>query len=594
MALTSESKAISASIWMRFLPISSWLKTYNREDLNGDLIAGVITAILLVPQAIAYAMLAGLPPQLGLYASILPPAVYALFGTSRTMSVGPVSVGAIMIASALAAPEISQLGSPVESAVILALEGGFILLLMAILRMGGLVNFISHPVLTGFTSGAAILIIFSQLPQLLGMGKPQCGLDMSCYINYAQHYNSVTLCIGLLSIVVLFFFSKPLTFLLTKSGVADSIVMAISKSGPLLVVVLGTVLVSKMGFNETHSVKVIGFVPAGLPDFNLDFGLSDKWKLLLPYSGFIALIAYIESVAIAKVTANMRNQRIDANQELVALGAANLAAAVSGGMSVAGGFSRTMVNFSAGARTQMAMIIAVGILSLAVIFFTDWFEIIPKVTLAAIIIIAILPLVKLRNITNTWTYDRADGIAELATLLGVLFFGIEEGLVLGIILTIAGYLRKTSQPHIAVVGRVANTEHYRNVDRHQVQTWDNLLLLRVDENITFSNVGYIEDFLMAELAKHDTVKHVIFIFTSVSYIDATGFEALENLNRTLKVSEIALHLAEVKGPVMDKLVKTDILEQLKPGQVFFRVEEAVNTLANVKLINTEYTPDEAS
>jgi len=580
MALTSESKAISASVLDRFLPISSWLKTYSREDLNGDLIAGVITAILLVPQAIAYAMLAGLPPQLGLYASMLPPAVYSLFGTSRTMSVGPVSVGAIMIASALATPEISQLGSPIESAVILALEGGVILLLMAILRMGGLVNFISHPVLTGFTSGAAILIIFSQLPQLLGMGKPQCGLDTSCYINYVQHYNSVTLCIGLLSIVVLFFFSKPLTFLLKKSGIADSVVMGISKSGPLLVVVLGTVLVSKIGFEETNAVKVIGSVPAGLPDFNLDFGLSNKWKLLLPYSGFITLIAYIESVAIAKVTANMRNQRIDANQELVALGAANLAAAVSGGMSVAGGFSRTMVNFSAGARTQMAMIIAVGILSLAVIFFTDWFEIIPKVTLAAIIIIAILPLVKLGNIANTWSYDRADGIAELATLLGVLFFGIEEGLVFGIILTIVAYLRKTSQPHIAVVGRVANTEHYRNVDRHQVQTWDNLLLLRVDENITFSNVGYIEDFLMAELAKHNTVKHVIFIFTSVSYIDTTGFEALENLNRTLKVSEIALHLAEVKGPVMDKLEQTDFLEQLKPGQVFFRVEEAISTLIN--------------
>ena len=579
---------MSASVWDRFLPISSWLKIYNREDLNGDLIAGVITAILLVPQAIAYAMLAGLPPQLGLYASILPPAVYALFGTSRTMSVGPVSVGAIMIASALAAPEISQLGSPIESAVILALEGGLILLLMATLRMGGLVNFISHPVLTGFTSGAAILIIFSQLPQLLGMGKPQCGLDASCYINYIQHYNPVSLGIGLISILVLCFFFKPLTFLLKKLGLADSVVMAISKSGPLLVVVLGTVLVSQIEFGESNAVTVIGSVPPGLPNFSLEFGLSDKWKLLLPYSGFITLIAYIESVAIAKVTANMRNQRIDANQELVALGAANLAAAVSGGMSVAGGFSRTMVNFSAGARTQMAMIIAVGILSLAVIFFTDWFEIIPKVTLAAIIMIAILPLVKLLNIAKTWSYDRADGIAELATLLGVLFFGIEEGLVLGIILTIAAYLRKTSQPHIAVVGRVANTEHYRNIDRHQVQTWDNLLLLRVDENITFSNVGYIEDFLMAEIAKHDTVKHVIFIFTSVSYIDATGFEALENLNRTLKVSEIALHLAEVKGPVMDKLGQTDFLEQLKPGQVFFRVEEAVNTLANAKLINTEY------
>ncbi len=563
------------------MPIISWLKTYNKDDLNGDIVAGVVTAILLVPQAIAYAMLAGLPPQMGLYASILPPVVYALFGTSRTMSVGPVSVAAIMIASALAAPEISQLGNPVESAVILALEGGLMMLLMATLRMGGLVNFISHPVLTGFTSGAAILIIFSQLPQLLGIEKLQCKLDASCYINNIQQYNSVTLGIGVTSILVLFFFSKTFTSLLKKTGIDDTLAMAISKSGPLLTVVLGTVLVSQMNLGDTNAVKIIGSIPSGLPDLSLDFNLSEKWQLLLPYSGFIALIAYVESVAIAKVTANMRNQRIDANQELVALGAANLTAAISGGMSVAGGFSRTMVNYSAGARTQMAMIFAVGILGLAVIFFTDWFEIIPKVTLAAIILVAILPLVKLRNIPKTWSYDRADGIAELATFLGVLFFGIEEGLTLGIILTIAAYLRKTSKPHIAVVGRVGNTEHYRNVDRHQVQTWDNLLLLRVDENITFSNAGYIEDFVMAETAKHGSVKHVIFIFTSVSYIDTTAFEVLENLNRTLKVSGVILHLAEVKGPVMDKLEQTDFLEQLKPGQVFFRVDEAVKALASV-------------
>ncbi len=581
MAPIEESRTISASFWGQFFPIISWLKTYNKDDLNGDLIAGIVTAILLVPQAIAYAMLAGLPPQMGLYASILPPVVYALLGTSRTMSVGPVSVAAIMIASALAAPEISQLGNPVESAVILALEGGLMMLLMAILRMGGLVNFISHPVLTGFTSGAAILIIFSQLPQLLGIEKLQCKLDASCYINNIQQYNPVTLGIGVVSILGLFFFSKTLTSLLKKIGIADVVNMAISKSGPLLTVVLGTVLVSQMNLADTNAVKIIGSIPSGFPDLTLDFDFSEKWQLLLPYSGFIALIAYIESVAIAKVTANMRNQRIDANQELVALGAANLTAAISGGMSVAGGFSRTMVNFSAGARTQMAMIFAVGILGLAVIFFTDWFEIIPKVTLAAIILVAILPLVKLRNIANTWSYDHADGIAELVTLLGVLCFGIEEGLTLGIILTIAAYLRKTSQPHIAIVGRVANTEHYRNIDRHQVQTWENLLLLRVDENITFSNAGYIEDYVLAEISKQKNLKHVVFIFTSVSYIDTTAFEALENLNRTLKVSEIILHLAEVKGPVMDKLEQTDFLDQLKPGRVFFRVDEAVKTLVNV-------------
>jgi len=578
MASTVKSKSDLFSWGELYFPVLSWLKTYSREDFHGDGITGIVTAILLIPQAIAYAMLAGLPPQLGLYASILPPIAYALFGTSRTVSVGPVSVAAIMIASALATPEISELGNPVESAVILALEGGFMLLLMALLRMGGLVNFISHPVLTGFTSGAAILIIFSQLPHFLGIAKPHCGFEFSCYFDAARQYNPITFAVGIFSIAVLISFSRPLVFFLKKLRTPETLIMAISKSGPLVAVFLGTLIVTHLNSAEANSVKIIGEIHSGLPKISLDFHISEKWRMLLPYAGFIALIAYIESVAIAKVTANMRNQRINANQELIALGAANIATAISGGMSVAGGFSRTMVNFSAGARTQMAMIIAVAIISLAVIFFTDLFEIIPKVTLAAIILLAIMPLVKIRDIAHTWSYDRADGTAELATFLGVLFFGIEEGLVLGIILTIAAYLRKTSKPHIAVVGRVPNTEHYRNINRHRVETWGNLLLLRVDENITFSNAGFIEDFTMVELAKKKSVKHVVFIFASVSYIDATALEVLENLNRSLKALGITMHLAEVKGPVMDKLEQTDFLVQLKLGQVFFRVEEAVYAL----------------
>ena len=300
---------------------------------------------------------------------------------------------------------------------------------------------------------------------------------------------------------------------------------------------------------------------------------------MLPYAGFIALIAYVESVAIAKVTANLRNQRINPNQELIALGFANLATAVSGGMSVAGGFSRTMVNFAAGARTQMAMLIAVFILGIAVMFFTDWFEFIPKAALAGVILLAILPLVKIGHILTTWQFDISDGIAELITFLGVLIFGIEEGLTLGILITIFSFLRKTSRPHIAVVGRIPNTEHYRNIKRHQVETWNNLLLLRVDENITFANASYIEEFVLTELAKNSAIKHVILIFTSVSYLDKTAFEALEALNQQLKSSAIVLNLAEVKGPVMDKLEQTDFIAELKPGTVFFRIDDAVTKLA---------------
>ncbi|MDD1625123.1 MAG: sodium-independent anion transporter, partial [Methylococcaceae bacterium] len=399
-----------------FLPVAGWLKTYTRQDLNSDLFAGIITAILLVPQGIAYAILAGLPPQLGLYASILPPVLYALSGTSRTLSVGPVSIAAIMIASALNAPGISALGNPVQSALILSAESGLIMLLMALLRMGGLVNFISHPVLTGFTSGASILIIGSQLPQLAGLNSPSCGFDGACYRDYLLAYNPATLSIGAAAMILLIAFGQPLTALLKKAGFKLSLVIAISKCGPLLTVLLATVAVSYFDLTAQNKVAVVGLVTSGFPALSLDFISIEKWRLLLPDAAFIALIAYVESVAIAKVTANLRGEKIVPNQELIALGAANLAAAVSGGMPVAGGFSRTMVNFSAGARTQMAMLIAAGILALAVIFFSPWFENIPKAALAAIILVAIIPLIRLKNILHLWCYDRGDCTAETVTL----------------------------------------------------------------------------------------------------------------------------------------------------------------------------------
>lgn len=560
----------------RFLPIIDWLKTYRRQDFTDDLFAGVITAILLVPQGIAYAILAGLPPQLGLYASILPPIMYALFGTSRTLSVGPVSIAAIMIASALTAPAIAELGSPIQSALVLSLESGIIMLLMAVLRMGGLVNFISHPVLTGFTSGAAILIIGSQLPQTLGLKTPACGIDVSCYAAYLQGFNSTTLIISLSALALLLLFSQLLPAVLKKMDVKPVIITAVSKCGPLLTVVLATIAVSLLG----QKIAVVGIVPAGFPELSVNAltdSLSERGKLLLPYAGFIALIAYVESVAIAKVTANLRGEKITPNQELIGLGTANIAAALSGGMPVAGGFSRTMVNFSAGARTQMAMLIAAVLLAIAVMYCSPWFANIPKAALAVIILVAITPLVKLKNIHHTWAYDRGDGIAELVTLLGVLVLGIEEGIMLGIMFTIASHLRKTSQPHIAVVGRVPATEHFRNIKRHHVETWNHLLLIRIDESLTFANINYIEEFLAAELKHKPNTKHIVLIFTSVSDIDTTALESLESLNQALQTTGKILHIAEAKGPVLDKLHRTDFLQQLT-GQVFFRTEDAVKQL----------------
>ena len=560
-----------------FFPILTWLKTYTRQEFNSDLFAGIITAILLVPQGIAYAILAGLPPQLGLYASILPPIIYALLGTSRTLSVGPVSIAAIMIAGVLNSPEVSVLGQPVQSALILSVECGVIMLLMALLRMGGLVNFISHPVLTGFTSGASLLIMGSQLPQLLGLKNVECGLIWSCIRDYVFNYNLNTLVLGLGALLLLVFFGKPLTWLLKRSSVKPTLIIAISKCGPLLTVLLTTLAV--VYFNGLQDIKVVGAVPSGFPILSIDFLANEHWRLLLPSAAFIALIAYVESVAIGKVTANLRGEKIAPNQELIALGLANITTAISGGMPVAGGFSRTMVNFAAGARTQMAMLIAAGLLAVAVMYCAPLFQNIPKAALAAIILVAIVPLVRIGTIIKTWHYDRGDGIAELVTLLGVLLLGIEEGITLGVILTFVSYLRKTSQPHIAVVGRLPNTEYYRNIKRHQVETWPHLLLLRIDESITFANVSYIENFIADELLGQSKIKHVVLILTSVSDIDTTALEALETLNSSLQASGILLHLSEVKGPVLDKLEKTHFFSEIKPGKVFFHTENAIEALA---------------
>lgn len=561
---------------MSFFPIFSWLKTYSRTDFNGDLFAGVMTAILLVPQGIAFALLAGLPPQFGLYASILPPLFYAVLGTSRTLSVGPVSIAAIMIASVLQLPEVSALGNPLQSAVILSAESGAILLIMAIFRMGGLVNFISHPVLTGFTSGAALLIIGSQLPQTLGLKSPTCGFDTVCYQTYLQGTNTTTLLMTGVSLALLLFFGKPLLSLLKILRLSPSLITAIGKCGALVTVAFTTFAVVHWNLTAQH-VAVVGEISAGLPHLSFDFFDLEKWKILASPASFIALIAYVESVAIAKVVANLRNEKINPNQELIALGFSNFAAAVSGGMPVAGGFSRTMVNFSAGARTQIAMVIAAIILSIAVVFFTVWFSNIPKTALAVIILVAVIPLVKFKSILHTWQYDKGDGIAELTTLISVLILGIEEGITLGIILTFASYLRKASHPHIAVVGRLPNTKHYRNIKRHKVETWEHLLLMRIDENITFANINFVEEFIETQLRNAPNVKHIVLIFTSVSDIDMTAIEALEQLNESLKNIGITLNFAEVKGFLLDKLEKSDLFTHLN-GERFFDVEEAVTQL----------------
>jgi len=561
---------------LNFFPIFSWLKTYRRSDFNSDFFAGVVSAILSVPQGIAYALLAGLPAEFGLYASILPKLFYAILGTSYTLSIGPVSVAAIMIANALASPAVSQLGNSLQSAVILSAEIGAIMLLMAVCRMGGLVNFISQPVITGFTSGAALLIIANQLPLTLGLTSPTCGVDLNCYAAYFQHTDLTTLFISFSVLMILLFFNKPLSELLKKVGISLALSNAITKCGVIVAVISTTFSVT---YGELN-VAIIGGIPAGLPHLSVDFIDLSKWKILLPPATFIALISYIEGIAIAKTMANVRGEKINPNQELLALGLSNLSSAISGGMAVAGGFSQTMVNFSAGARSQISMIVAAIVLAITIVFFGGWINNIPKSALAVIILVAIVPLVKIKSISHSYHYDKGDGVAEAMTLLGVLFLGVEEGITLGVFLTFISHLRKTSHPHIAILGRIPNTPYYRNAKNHDLdyfETWDSLLLLRIDGSITFANINFIEEFIASELKIPSKVEHIVIDFSSVSDIDMTALQALEQLNANLKDAGISFNLAEVKHFVLVKLEKSHLFNQLN-GQVFFDTQEAVTKL----------------
>jgi SulP family sulfate permease len=565
---------------VRHLPILGWGRAYNREDLSGDLLAGVITAILLVPQGMAFGLLAGLPAQAGLYASILPPIVYALFGTSRTLAVGPVSVASIMVAQALAG--LPAGANHLSSALLLALLGGVVLLALGVARLGMLANFLSHPVLSGFTSAAAVIIVLSQLPSLIGLSLPArvplAGLPAALGDGLAR-LNLPTLGLGVLSVALLLLAGSPLERALTATGISRARAGVITKTAPLAVVAITTALVAGFSLDVQHGVAVVGTLPEGLPIFALEIPTWSSVAQLAPAATLIAIVGYVESVSIAKTLANRRRQAIDPNQELLALGAANFAAAVSGGMPVAGGFSRTMVNYNAGACTQAAAIVTAVLVGAVALFFTPLLAHVPKAALAAIIIVAVSKLIDLRTAVAAWRYDRNDGAVLVATAAGVLLLGIEAGLTAGVVLSLLLYIWRASRPHLAVLGRLPGSEHFRNVKRYQdLETWPHLLLLRVDEHLSFANSAYLEQVLMEHVARAPKLKHLVLVCSGINGIDFSALEMLTKLISSLKDARVTLHLAEVKGPVMDKLRATGLLALLEPGRVFLSAHEAVEVL----------------
>lgn len=566
----------------QIFPALNWLSTYNSHLFTGDLAAGIITAILLIPQAMAYSALAGLPPEIGLYASIAAPIMYAFFGSSRTLAVGPVAVASLMVAYAL--NSVAEQGSDfyLEAAVLLSLMVGVCFILIGVLRLGLLTEFLSHPVMAGFTSAAALMIAFSQLTPFGGFEQKLLFTDLlenAFTVEFWQRINGLTIAIGILGIALLYGLRKYLAQILTKIPFLAPIAPGLSKTGPLLVLVLTTTIVAVFGFSESHNVQVIGVIPEGLPKLQI---AAFNWPLvqeLAPSALLITLISFVESVAIAKVLASKRRQKLNITQEAWGLGFANLGSGFTGGSPVCGGFSRSVVNFSAGAHTQMAAIITALLIALTLALFTPLFYYVPKTILAAIILVAILDLVNVKGFFKNLAYDKADGIAEGVTFICVLAFGIETGLLVGISISLGLHLRRSSRPHIAIVGQVGATEHFRNVNRHKVKTYPHLLAIRIDESLFFANASYLETFILNEVASRPALSDVLLICSAINSIDASALHTLEQLSSELSDSGVALHFAEVKGPVMDKLQTTGLFSTERETPVYLSTFDAFKAIS---------------
>lgn len=567
----------------RFFPVLDWGRTYNRKTLTNDLVAAVIVTIMLIPQSLAYALLAGLPPEAGIYASIAPIILYAIFGTSRALAVGPVAVVSLLTASAVGqVAEQGTAGYAVAALTLAFLSGGF-LVLMGVFRLGFLANFLSHPVIAGFITASGVLIATSQLKHILGISAHGHTLPEMLYSIWAHlgQVSGITVLIGVLATGFLFWVRGNLKPALRRLGTPPLLADILTKAGPVAAVVATTLGVWAFGLAD-HGVKIVGAVPQSLPPLTLPGLSADLLGTLLVPAILISIIGFVESVSVAQTLAAKKRQRIDPDQELIGLGAANLGAAFTGGYPVTGGFSRSVVNFDAGAETPAAgAFTAVG-LAIAALALTPLVYYLPKATLAATIIVAVLSLVDLSILKKTWDYSRADFTAVATTILLTLGFGVEVGVASGVAVSVLLHLYKTSRPHVAEVGLVPGTQHFRNINRHKVETDPGLVTLRVDESLYFVNARFLEDLIQTRVTDGCAVRHVVLMFSAVNAVDYSALESLEAINHRLKDMGVGLHLSEVKGPVMDRLRRGHFLDELN-GRIFLSQFEAWDALSGTAL-----------
>ncbi len=564
------------SIAARLLP--AWLRQYPLASLPTDVVAGLVVGVLVIPQSLGYAVLAGLPPVYGLYAAIVPVLVYAWIGSSNVQAVGPVAITAIMTASSL----LPYAGQGAEQyalmASLLAFMVGALLWIAGRLKLGWIMQFISRGVSAGFVSGAAVLIFISQLKYLTDI--PITGSSLLGYLStmqmYARQLHPPTLLIGVIAFTLLIA-NRYGSQWVWQTWLSPSYAKWAERLFPLILLSIAIILSLSLHWNA-QGVSIIGSIPQGLPSFTLPYIPDFQEALkLLPTAGLMALIIFVSSSSVASTYARQRGETFDANRELTGLGLANLAGGLFQSFAVAGGFSRTAINADSGAKTPLASLVTVLVMIAALLAFGNMLAPLPYALLGATIMASIIGLIDIATLKDAWHRDRLDAASFIAAFLGVLVFGLNTGLVIGLMVSFASLILQSSNPHVAIVGQLGSTGHFRNINRHDVTTFSNLLLLRIDESLFFGNSESVHRRILKALQQYPEAHELILIMAAVNHIDLTAQEMLITLNKELIDQDKRLHFSFIKGPVMDIIERTPLITELS-GQVYLSTLEATDTL----------------